>query len=67
MADSKKLTSIRSEGVKLSEIASRVEMAGDKLRVEFTMEDLVKKLGSDFGPGLVSSCGGCHGCSGCSM
>ena len=67
MADNKRLASVRAEGVKLSEIASRVELAGDKLRVEFTMEDLVKKLGSDFGPGLVSSCGGCNGCTGCSM
>lgn len=67
MADNEKLASVRAEGVKLSEIASRVEMAGDKLKVEFTMEDLVKKLGSDFGPGLVSSCGGCNGCTGCSM
>jgi hypothetical protein len=67
MADTKKLTAMRAEGVRLSDIASRVDITGDKLKVEFTMEDLVKKLGPEFGPGLVSSCGGCNGCTGCSM
>jgi len=45
---------------------ARVQVAGnDKLRVEFKIDDLVKKLLP--GGEAASSCGGCRGCMGCSM
>jgi len=37
----------------------------DRLRVEFRIEDLVKKLIP--GGSAASHCGGCNGCSGCNM
>lgn len=36
----------------------------ERLRVEFRIDDLVRKLAPG---GALSSCGGCNGCSGCSM
>lgn len=45
---------------------AKVRLAGDnRLRVEFRINDLIKRL---MPGGLAdSSCGGCNGCSGCSM
>jgi len=50
----------------LSELQdARVHVTGeDRLRVEFRIDELVKKLIP--GGALASSCGGCRGCTGCS-
>jgi hypothetical protein len=44
---------------------ARVLLTGDeRLRVEFSIQDLIKRLQ----PGSsVAHCGGCNGCMGCSM
>jgi len=53
--------------VKVSELEqTKVHVTEDnRLRVEFNIKDLVRKLAP--GGALESSCGGCRGCMGCSM
>lgn len=44
-----------------------VHVSGDRVRVEFQVEDLVNRLLQDIarqGGTQVASCGGCNGCSG---
>ena len=50
----------------LSSFSQRMKVSDEKIKIQFTMEDLVKRLGPGIG-NPVASCGGCNGCSGCSM
>jgi hypothetical protein len=44
-------------------IRPRLDVAEDRVSVEFRVEDLVKRII----PSAAGHCGGCYGCSGCSM
>jgi hypothetical protein len=63
MADSSTPASV----TELSELTSaKVHVSGaNRLRVEFKIDDLVKRLLP--GNEAADSCGGCRGCMGCSM
>jgi hypothetical protein len=54
-------------GAKASELEqAKVHLTDDnRLRVEFNIKELVRKLAG--GGAVESNCGGCRGCMGCSM
>jgi hypothetical protein len=59
MADEKSQPSTPSP-----KLPSGPKLAGNKVQVEFQIDDLISRLGLNPGR-LASHCGGCNGCSGC--